>query len=173
MPYADRNKICKKLDQVENYEQAKIDNFKGWILHHKQGLYMSIEEMEELGWDRGQDDEELFELAMHPEQYRAYKSGKAKADFEKDLAERKAKKNAPAASEMPKQIKVSVNGQTYEVNIAYGNDAPAATPASAAPVAATFARYASSASANPLVVSSANASIKPSLDCALSMLSTP
>ena len=34
---------------------------------------------------------------------------------------------------MPKQIKVSVNGQTYEVNIAYGNEVPAATPAAAIP----------------------------------------
>lgn len=95
-------------------------------------------EMKENGWELGQDDEELFELAMHPEQYRAYKSGKAKADFEKDLAERKAKKNAPAAADMPKTIKVSVNGATYEVNIAYGNEAPAATTpaAGAAPVAA-------------------------------------
>ncbi len=94
--------------------------------------------MKQNGWDFGQDDEELFELAMHPEQYRAYKSGKAKADFEKDLAERKAKKNAPAAgAELPKTIKVSVEGQTYEVNIAYGNEAPAATAAPAAsPVAA-------------------------------------
>ncbi len=32
-------------------------------------------EMDENGWDYGQDDEELFELAMHPEQYRNYKSG--------------------------------------------------------------------------------------------------
>lgn len=44
-----------------------------------------IREMEANGWDRGQDDEELFELAMHPEQYRSYKSGKAKENFEKDL----------------------------------------------------------------------------------------
>ncbi len=35
-------------------------------------------EMDENGWDYGQDDEELFELAMHPEQYRNYKSGQAK-----------------------------------------------------------------------------------------------
>ena len=49
------------------------------------------------------------------------------------VAERKAKKNAPAAgAELPKQIKVSLNGQTYEVNIAYGNEAPAATAAPAA-----------------------------------------
>ena len=90
--------------------------------------------MQEKGWELGEDLEELFEYSMHPSQYEAYKSGKAKADFEKDLAERKAKKNAPAAADMPKSIKVSVNGQTYEVNIAYGADAPAAT--TGAPVAA-------------------------------------
>ena len=93
--------------------------------------------MQEKGWELGEDLEELFEYSMHPSQYEAYKSGKAKADFEKDLAERKAKKNAPASAEMPKSIKVSVNGQTYEVNIAYGAEAPAATTAAAgAPVAA-------------------------------------
>ena len=93
--------------------------------------------MLEKGWELGEDLEELFEYSMHPSQYEAYKSGKAKADFEKDLAERKAKKNAPAAADMPKSIKVSVNGQTYEVNIAYGAEAPAATTAApGAPVAA-------------------------------------
>lgn len=50
-------------------------------------------EMIENGWEFGQDDEELFELAMYPEQYRAYKSGKAKADFMKELAQAKTKKN--------------------------------------------------------------------------------
>ena len=50
-----------------------------------------IKEMKELGWDRGQDDEELFEFAMHEKQYREYKSGLAKEQFNKDLAERRAK----------------------------------------------------------------------------------
>ena len=35
-------------------------------------------EMDENGWDYGEDDEELFELAMHDRQYRDYKSGVAK-----------------------------------------------------------------------------------------------
>ena len=60
----------------QSYFPDKLDEFR--------------EEMKQNGWDFGQDDEELFELAMHPEQYRAYKSGKAKADFEADLAKRKA-----------------------------------------------------------------------------------
>ena len=46
-------------------------------------------EMDKNGWDYGQDDEELFELAMHPEQYRNYKSGQAKKNFLADLQKAK------------------------------------------------------------------------------------
>ena len=42
-------------------------------------------EMAENGWDVGQDEEELYELAMHPEQYRDYKNGMAKKRFLADL----------------------------------------------------------------------------------------
>ena len=41
--------------------------------------------MDENGWEYGEDDEELFELAMHDRQYRDYKSGVAKERFLKDL----------------------------------------------------------------------------------------
>ena len=47
------------------------------------------EEMDKNGWEYGQDDEELFELAMHPEQYRDYKSGAAKKRFLSDLQKAK------------------------------------------------------------------------------------
>ena len=50
-----------------------------------------IKEMEENGWERGQDDEELFEFAMHESQYRDYKSGIAKERFLKDLQAAKDK----------------------------------------------------------------------------------
>ena len=46
-------------------------------------------EMDENGWDYGQDDEELCELGMHPEQYRAFKSGQAKKQFLADLQKAK------------------------------------------------------------------------------------
>ena len=54
-------------------------------------------EMDENGWDYGQDNEELFELAMHPEQYRNYKSGQAKKNF---LADLQAKKDAKLGAKM-------------------------------------------------------------------------
>ena len=58
----------------------------------KNALPDFIKEMEEKGWERGQDDEELYELAMHPEQYRNYKSGQAKKNFLADLEKAKIAK---------------------------------------------------------------------------------
>lgn len=52
-------------------------------------------EMDANGWDYGQDDEELFELAMHDRQYRDYKSGLAKERFNADLEKEKEKAGAP------------------------------------------------------------------------------
>ena len=98
------------------------------------------EEMQREGWDFGKDDEELFELAMHPQQYRAMKSGKAKADFEADLAERKAKKQNAGGGSMtfPQTVVVEVKGEKYSVTIGAndGKSAPAVA-SSAAPAATT------------------------------------
>ncbi|WP_298653944.1 biotin/lipoyl-containing protein [uncultured Proteiniphilum sp.] len=88
-------------------------------------------EMEKNNWDLGQDDEELFELAMHPEQYRAYKSGEAKKSFEADLARRKAEKEASAAPAsakaeaasgngfQPRTLVINIDDEEYIVNISY------------------------------------------------------
>ena len=97
--------------------------------------------MKENGWPLGQDDEELFEYAMHPAQYETYKSGKAKADFEADLAKRKAAKAGEGtAAALPESVTVTVGGVSYKVGIAYGDQAPAASAAApAAPVSAAGA----------------------------------
>ena len=59
-------------------------------------------EMDENGWEYGQDDEELYELAMHPEQYRNFKSGQAKKNFLADL--QKMKDQKLGASLSPEKI---------------------------------------------------------------------
>lgn len=108
--------------------------------NYPDALDLYREKMKQNGWETGQDDEELFEYAMHPSQYEAYKSGKAKADFEADLAKRKAEKNAPKGAAQPEVLTLTVNGETYKVNVAYGDaPAPAAQQAaqSAAPVASS------------------------------------
>ena len=57
--------------------------------------------MKDEGWDCGQDDEELFELAMHERQYRDYRSGIAKERFNKELEDFKAKAGAPIVVTRP------------------------------------------------------------------------
>ncbi len=59
------------------------------------------EMMKEEGWDPGQDDEELFEFAMHERQYRDYRSGVAKERFLKDLEDLREKAGAPIVIKRP------------------------------------------------------------------------
>ncbi len=101
--------------------------------------------MQEKGWETGQDDEELFEYAMHPAQYEAYKSGKAKEDFEKDLAEKKGAQAAPiaatSAAPQPKTLNIEVNGEKYKVHVSYdgaeGNTTTSEEKTDSQPVAAS------------------------------------
>lgn len=105
--------------------------------------------MKEKGWETGKDDEELFEYAMHPAQYEAFRSGKAKAEFEADLEKRRAEKKAPAtpaaasaAAVTPQTITVDVNGERFNVSIVPNGGtaaAPAPAPAVTAPAAASAA----------------------------------
>ncbi len=120
--------------------------------------------MKEKGWESGQDDEELFQYAMHPAQYENYKSGKAKEDFEKDLAKRKAEANAtqtgsaaagvPALAaaaaagnlagntqiaHQPKSLTIDVNGEKFQVNIEYPESGSATSVASNSANAAAVA----------------------------------
>ena len=91
--------------------------------------------MKEKGWDMGQDDEELFEYAMHPAQYEAYKSGKAKQDFLEDVEKRRMEKKAGTAPTERQTLTIVVNGTAYRVTVAYGDVQPEATQAAtAAPV---------------------------------------
>ena len=78
--------------------------------------------MDKNGWDYGKDNEELFELAMHPEQYRNFKSGQAKKNFLADLQKAKDAKlgNKLTPTQLSEfkhakadAIKVPVAGQLY------------------------------------------------------------
>ena len=75
--------------------------------------------MSEKGWEVGQDEEELLEYALHPEQYEAFKSGKAKTDFLKDLEIRKNKKPESTGKIQPSEIVVEIEGVEYLAKIRY------------------------------------------------------
>ena len=94
-------------------------------------------EMDENGWEYGKDDEELFELAMHPEQYRNYKSGQAKKNMLADM--QKAKDAEIGATVSPEEaaafkhakadaIVAPVKGQIFWEFQGDGEAAPAVEP---------------------------------------------
>ena len=58
-------------------------------------------EMYENGWDEGQDEEELFEFAMHERQYRDMLSGAAKNRFNAELEQAKEKAGTPIIVKRP------------------------------------------------------------------------
>lgn len=91
-------KLPGKLDE-EIVELAKSKGLEFYTGNPQDELENALDgyrkEMDENGWEYGEDDEELFELAMHDRQYRDYKSGLAKERFEKDLEAAKAKAGAP------------------------------------------------------------------------------
>ena len=87
-----------ELAKQKNYEFTDADPHT--LL--KNALPDFRKEMDDNGWEYGKDDEELFELAMHPEQYRNYKSGQAKKNFLNDLQAARDKKLTPSLT--PEQI---------------------------------------------------------------------
>ena len=70
-----------ELAKSKGYEFVDTDP----QLNYPDALDEYRKEMDENGWEYGEDDEELFELAMHDRQYRDYKSGVAKKRFEEEL----------------------------------------------------------------------------------------
>ena len=119
-----------KKDGREYYTGHPQELYPDKLQHYRQDMLQK-------GWDLGQDDEELMEYAMHPEQYLKYKSGEAKANFEADLAKRKAAKNASKAaastssksktststpsiaSFQPKTLNVRVGDEDFVVTVSY------------------------------------------------------
>lgn len=73
----------------EIVELAKTNGYEFSITDPQENYPDQLEvfknEMIENGWDFGEDNEELFELAMHDRQYRDYKSGIAKKRFEEEM----------------------------------------------------------------------------------------
>jgi pyruvate carboxylase subunit B len=90
--------------------------------------------MKELGWDRGQDDEELFEFAMHDKQYREYKSGLAKEQFNKDLVERMRKAGKPVPEHLLPKPETSEDELAAVAMAMHMAQQPTEAPAATLPV---------------------------------------
>ena len=128
--------ICQELKDLAKQKGLEFTDADPHTLL-KNNLEDFRKEMDENGWDYGQDEEELFELAMHPEQYRNYKSGQAKKNFLADLqAAKDAKLGAKVSPEEAAAFKhakadalvAPVKGQLFWEFQGDGEVAPAVEP---------------------------------------------
>ena len=128
--------ICQELKDLVKQKGLEFTDADPHTLL-KNNLEDFRKEMDENGWDYGQDEEELFELAMHPEQYRNYKSGQAKKNFLADLqAAKDAKLGAKVSPEEAAAFKhakadalvAPVKGQLFWEFQGDGEAAPAVEP---------------------------------------------
>ena len=156
----------------EIVEKAKAEGRKFFEGNPQDNYPDSLEKyrklMNEKQWETGEDDEELFEYAMHPAQYEAYRSGKAKVEFLAEVAQKKADKEAknrpaaaaPAATPVamvmpatPQTMTVDVDGQSYRVTVAFGESGNNGTPAPAAKTSAPVTAPTAAAGAGKEVLS--------------------
>lgn len=82
------------------------------------------EEMKQNNWDCGQDDEELFELAMHDRQYRDYKSGIAKKRFEEEVEKARAASKITISEQKVEKDTKSEQPQKVDNQAKYQNAIP-------------------------------------------------
>ena len=81
-------------------------------------------EMESQGWEMGLDEEDLLEYAMHPEQWKAFKSGKAKEAFDKELIKKRNASEAVTSTALavnPIECTVTIEGKNYKVTVKPGD----------------------------------------------------
>lgn len=115
----------------EELKELAADQNREFFTGNPQDLYpdqlpIYQEKMKELGWEKGPDDEELLEYAMHPEQYERFKSGQAKEEFLKDLEQKRQPKAATTADAtaappvvQPTSLKIEIDGVSYQVKVSY------------------------------------------------------
>ena len=73
-------------------------------------------EMKEKNWEPGENEEELFEFAMHETQYRDYKSGLAKTRFEDELEKVKSQNIIVSKTSVAVKDKQTPNRNSYNKN---------------------------------------------------------
>ena len=85
-------KFCKDYENIENYEAAKKDNFKGWECHHRLETHNSdgerrlvditVAELQALGMYYNRPPEELIFLTI--KEHNAFKKGKHHSEESKN-----------------------------------------------------------------------------------------
>ena len=110
-----------KKKGFEFYDANPQDLFPNELDRYRQ---MMVEE----GWDFGQDDEELFEFAMHERQYRDCRSGLAKERFNAELKAAREKTAVPVQAPAKGQVIWQVDPDDVSSSPVVGMEVKAGQP---------------------------------------------
>ena len=76
-------KFCKDYENIENYDKAKADNFKGWNCHHRKGADIPREELKALDMYYNRPANELIFIKLS-EHTSLHNKGKPKTEEHKN-----------------------------------------------------------------------------------------
>ena len=106
-------RYCKDIENVENYEKAKKDNFKGWHCHHRLETHNSVgerrlvdiaaAELKALGMYYNRPASELIFLTIR--EHNAFKKGKPGPNKGKKFSEEARRKMSEAKKGKPSNHK--------------------------------------------------------------------
>ena len=88
---------CKDYTNIENYEKALADNFKGWCCHHRKGVDIPREELKALGMYYNRPADELIFLKIS-EHSSLHDEGEHNPNYGKQLSEKTRTKMSEAWS---------------------------------------------------------------------------
>ena len=111
-------RYCKDYENIENYEMAAADNFKGWHCHHRLETHkpdgkrrvvdIPYKELKALGMYYNRPAEELIFLTTR--EHNAYDKGKPKSEeTKKKMSE--ARKGKPKSEETKKKMSEAHKGK--------------------------------------------------------------
>ena len=113
-------RYCSEIENVENYQKAKKDNFKGWHCHHRlethtpegkrRGEDIGYKELQALGMYYNRPADELIFLTSR--EHKAFNKGKKRSE-EARRRMREAKKGKHLSEETKKKIGETKKGNTY------------------------------------------------------------
>lgn len=104
-------KFCKDFENIENYEMAAADNFKGWCCHHRKGVDIPTEELQALGMYYDIPADELIFL-IRSEHRALHNKGKHHSEESKQKISL-SKKGKHPSEETRKRISEANKGENH------------------------------------------------------------
>lgn len=118
---------CKDYKNIENYEKALADNFKGWNCHHRKGVDIPKEELKALGLYYNRPANELIFIKLS-EHSSLHNKGEHNPMYGKKLSEEtknkisEAKKGQTLSEEAKKKIGEAAKGNKHALGCKHSEE---------------------------------------------------